>query len=120
MPGALTLGGGAPIHNEKRGAGSDEKPPIGKSIFTAFETQLTPDRRTRSHHTFRPVRRRARPPPTGDTAESSAEKGEVPVISPITGTRAATEGRSDAISITGGDVRTTGGDDTFDETFDET
>ena len=73
------------------------------------------------HHT--PVRRRARPPPTGDTAESSAEKGEVeamvPVISPITGTRAATEGRSDAISITGGDVRTTGGDDTFDDTFDE-
>ena len=93
-------------------------------IFTAFETQLTPDRRTRSHHTFRPVRRRARPPPTGDTAESSAEEGEVeamvPVISPITGTRAATEGRSDAISITGGDVRTTGGDDTFDDTFDET
>jgi hypothetical protein len=42
------------------------------------------------------------------------------VISPITGTRAATEGRSDAISITGGDVRTTGGDDTFDDTFDET
>ena len=93
-------------------------------IFTAFETQLTPDRRTRSHHTFRPVRRRARPPPTGDTAESSAEEGEVeamvPVISPITGTRAATEGRSDAISITGGDVRTTGGDDTFDKTFDDT
>ena len=44
----------------------------------------------------------------------------VPVISPITGTRAATEGRSDAISITGGDVRTTGGDDTFDKTFDDT
>ena len=44
----------------------------------------------------------------------------VPVISPITGTRAATEGRSDAISITGGDVRTTGGDETFDETFDDT
>ena len=76
------------------------------------------------HHTFRPVRRRARPPPTGDTAESSAEEGEVeamvPVISPITGTRAATEGRSDAISITGGDVRTTGGDDTFDDTFVDT
>ena len=92
-------------------------------IFTAFETQLTPDRRTRSH-TFRPVCRRARPPPTGDTAESSAEEGKVeamvPVISPITGTRAATEGRSDAISITGGDVRTTGGDDTFDDTFDDT
>ena len=44
----------------------------------------------------------------------------VPVISPITGTRAATEGRSDAISITGGDVRTTGGDDTFDDTFVDT
>ena len=90
-------------------------------IFTAFETQRTPDRRTRSHHTFRPVRRRARPPPTGDTAESSAEEGEVEamevlVISPITGTRAATEGRLEAISITGGDVRTTGGDDTFDDT----
>ena len=82
------------------------------------------DRRTRSHHTFRPVRHRARPPPTGDTAESSAEEGEVeamvPVISPITGTRAATEGQSDAISITGGDVRTTGGDDTFHDTFDDT
>ena len=108
---------------------NDEKSPKGNSvhIFTHFETQLTPDWHTRSHHTFRPVCRRARPPPTGDTAESSAEKGEVeakmamvPVISPITGTRAATEGRSDAISITGGDVRTTGGDDTFDDTFDET
>ena len=89
-----------------------------------LRTLSGPAWRTRSHHTFRTVCRRARPPPTGDTAESSAEKGEVeamvPVITPITGTRAATEGRSDAINITGGDVRTTGGDDTFDDTFDET
>ena len=89
----------------------------------------TPDRRSgvhvlHSHLIIRPVSRPARPPPTSDTAESSAEKGEVEamvlLISPITGTRAATGGRSDAISITGGDVRTTGGDDTFDETFDDT
>ena len=100
--------------------------PKGNSvhIFTAFETQLTPDTLGPAYPTFRPVCRRARPPPTGDSAESSAEDGEVeamvPVISLITGTRAATEGRSDAISITGGDVRTTGGDETYDETFDET